>query len=261
MRSQYEILNPASRNITTAFCALAVMAKAPLIGNVKTRLVPPLQPREAAALNTCFLRDVTDVIDKVCVAEQAEGFAAYTPLGQEVCFDGLLPGGFRLLAQRGSNLGERLFHATKDFLAAGFQAMCLINSDSPTLPVAVLDEAVAALRVPGDRVILGPADDGGYYLIGLKHAHRRLFEDIVWSTESVLAGTLDRAREIGLEAKLLPTWYDVDDAASLRRLCQELFSTHGHCGTLAGYAAPHTREYLRRLISCDGWGERLRLEL
>ncbi len=167
-------------------------------------------------------------------------------------FDGLLPPGFRLLAQRGANLGERLFHATEDFLAAGYQAMCLINSDSPTLPAAVLHEAVVALRAPGDRIVLGPADDGGYYLIGLKRAHQRLFEDIAWSTGSVLASTLDRAREIGLETKLLPSWYDVDDAASLGRLCQELFSTDGRSGAQAGYAAPHTREYLRKLDRLRG---------
>jgi rSAM/selenodomain-associated transferase 1 len=252
MQSQYEILDRTSGTITRAFCALAVMAKAPLAGSVKTRLVPPLQPGEAAALNTCFLRDVTAVMDKVCVAGRVEGFAAYTPTGAESWFDGLLPSGFRLLAQRGANLGERLFHATEDFLAAGYQALCLINSDSPTLPVAVLHEAVVALRAPGDRIVLGPADDGGYYLVGLKRAHRRLFEDIAWSTGSVLASTLDRAREIGLETKLLPPWYDVDDAASLGRLCRELFSAHGHGGAQAGYAAPHTREYLRKLTSCVG---------
>ena len=102
--------------------------------------------------------------------------------------------------------------------------MCLINSDSPTLPPAVLRDAVKALHAPGDRIVLGPADDGGYYLIGLKQAHRRLFQDIAWSTPTVLASTLERAREIGLECTMLPSWYDVDDADSLHRLCQELFA-------------------------------------
>ena len=118
----------------------------------------------------------------------------------------------------------------------------------------MLHEAVVVLRAPGDRMVLGPAEDGGYYLIGLKRVHRRLFENIAWSTESVLASTLDRAREIGLETKLLPSWYDVDDAASLSCLCQELFSMNGHSGTQAGYAAPHSREYLGKLISCAGAG-------
>jgi rSAM/selenodomain-associated transferase 1 len=228
------------------------MAKAPRTGDVKTRLVPPLNPQEAAALNERFLRDLTAVIAGLCVPGEADGFAAYTPAGAEASFNNLLPAGFQLLPQRGANLGERLLHAAEDFFAAGYQAMCLINSDSPTLPAAILREAVESLRAPGDRLVLGPADDGGYYLIGLKQAHRRLFEGIAWSTPSVLAGTLDRAREIGLESKLLPPWYDVDDSASLHRLVQELFSPRlAGADGMRGYAAPQTREFLRQLISVD----------
>ena len=229
------------------------MAKAPRTGDVKTRLVPPLNPDEAAALNVCFLRDVTAVINEICVPGAADGFAAYTPAGAETAFDELLPSRFRLLAQRGVNLGERLLHATEDFLAAGYEAMCLINSDSPTLPASVLRDASESLRAPGDRSVLGPADDGGYYLVGLKRAHRRLFQDVAWSTPTVLASTLERAREIGLEITLLPSWYDVDNRDSLHRLCQELFcpDSSGTNG-LRGYEAPHTRAYLRQLIKAEG---------
>jgi rSAM/selenodomain-associated transferase 1 len=255
----YEIIVPAAGGTANAFCALAVMMKAPCAGSVKTRLVPPLRPDEAAALNTCFLRDVTAVVESTCTAGLAEGFVAYTPLGREAWFDGLLPLRFRLLPQRGANLGERLFHAVEDFLAFGYQATCLINSDSPTLPAALLLEAVNALQQPGDRVVLGPADDGGYYLIAMKRAHPRLFEDIAWSTEKVLAITLDRAREIALETRLLPSWYDVDDATSLCRLLQELLTTNCREKTL-GYAAPHTHEYLQQLVEADG-GKRLSLDL
>ena len=110
-------------------------------------------------------------------------------------------------------------------------------------------------------MVLGPADDGGYYLIGLKHAHRRLFQDIAWSTPTVLASTLDRAREIGLECTQLPSWYDVDDAASLRRLCQELLSTPlTSTNGMQGSAAPNTRQFLRTLIEADG-GKRLGLKV
>lgn len=249
--------NAAPQNASRSFCALAVMVKAPRIGEVKTRLVPPLEPGQAAALNICFLRDVTAVIAGLCLPEQANGFAAYTPAGAEAEFDHMLPPGFRLLAQRGANLGERLLHAAEDFFAMGYQAMCLINSDSPTLPPALLRDAVQALRAPGDRLVLGPADDGGYYLIGLKRAHRRLFHDIAWSTPTVLASTLERAREIGLECTLLPSWYDVDDADSLRRLCRELFvSPSAGSNHVGGYAAPNTREFLQNLIAADD-GKRL----
>ena len=87
----------------------------------------------------------------------------------------------------------------------------MLNSDSPTLPTALLSETAEALARPGDRAVLGPSSDGGYYLLGLKTAHRRLFEDIAWSTERVAEQTLERAREIGLEVYRLPVWYDVDD--------------------------------------------------
>jgi glycosyltransferase A (GT-A) superfamily protein (DUF2064 family) len=167
-----------------------------------------------------------------------------------------LPDGFRLLLQRGADLGERLFHASEDFLSAGYQGICLINSDSPTLPTATLEEAIEVLRAPPDCVVLGRAEDGGYYLIGLKRAHQRLFQDITWSTKHVFAQTLERVAEIGLEPHLLPGWYDVDNGSSLHRLCRELIADDGR---VQGYSAPCTREYLQRLIA-SGAGRRLGFE-
>jgi glycosyltransferase A (GT-A) superfamily protein (DUF2064 family) len=98
----------------------------------------------------------------------------------------------------------------------------LLNGDSPTLPTGLLIEAASALAQPGERAVLGPASDGGYYLIGLKTVHRRLFEDIAWSTERVAAQTLERAREIGLDVHVLSAWYDVDDVEDLRRLSRDV---------------------------------------
>ena len=94
----------------------------------------------------------------------------------------------------------------------------MLNSDSPTLPTALLVEAADALARPGERAVLGPSSDGGYYLLGIKTAHRRLFEDIAWSTERVAEQTRERAHEIKLDVHLLPVWYDVDDVEGLRRL-------------------------------------------
>jgi hypothetical protein len=85
-----------------------------------------------------------------------------------------------------------------------------------------LVETAAELARPGDRAVLGPSSDGGYYLLGLKAAHRHMFEDIAWSTEKVAKQTLERAREIGLDVHRLPVWYDVDDVDGLRRLRAEL---------------------------------------
>jgi rSAM/selenodomain-associated transferase 1 len=227
------------------------MIKAPRTGAVKTRLIPPLTPDEAAALNICFLQDTAANIAGVAAANDAQGIVVYTPIGEETAFNGLLPDGFTLLSQRGESFGDRLFHAAEDLFTAGYESLCLINSDSPTLPQALFVEAVTALARLGDRVVLGAADDGGYYLIGLKRAHRRLFTDIEWSTSRVLMQTIERAAEIGLEVQLLPAWYDVDNAESLAQLCDELFTLSNQLNErdgLVGYAAPYTRSYLSQLI-------------
>jgi uncharacterized protein len=258
METAYPLLDASSPSMLRRRpCALAVMIKAPRAGAVKTRLVPPLTREEAAALSTCFLRDTASNISGAASAEEAEGVAVYTPLGSERAFDRLLSPGFSLVAQRGETFGERLYHAAEDLLALGYQSLCLIDSDSPTLPRALLAGAVRALSRAGDRVVLGPSDDGGYYLIGLKRAHLRLFEDITWSTAQVLRQTIERAAEIGLEVLELPAWYDVDDAASLGRLCEELFLHEGRRvgpSSLVGYEAVQTRLFLESIIKAEGRG-------
>jgi rSAM/selenodomain-associated transferase 1 len=220
-------------------CALAVMAKAPRPGKVKTRLSPPLTPEQASALNICFIKDTAENIHQVTQATPSDGVVAYTPVGDEAAFDGLLPPGFQLLPQRGDGFGERLLYVCEDLFSHGFSAVCLIDSDSPTMPRQALLQAVESLARAGDRMVLGGSDDGGYYLIGIKRLHRRLFEQIDWSTGRVFAQTLERAREIALEIEILPTWYDVDDAATLERLRLELSAP-----VAAGYDAKHTRAYL-----------------
>jgi uncharacterized protein len=235
--------------MSTRVCALGLMAKAPLAGEVKTRLVPPLTAREAAELNICFLRDMAVTIQSVSEKKPAAGLVVYTPAGSESTFTGVLPAGFDLLVQRGASLGERLCNATDDLLKQGYGAVCLINSDSPTLPEPILIRAIELLTAEGDRVVLGAAEDGGYYLIGLKHAHRNLFNEIAWSTSDVLARTTQRAAEIELPVELLPSWYDVDDADTLNRLCEELLFTSSLNGA---YAAPHTHAFLDSIIKTEG---------
>ena len=176
------------------FCAVAIMAKASVAGTVKTRLVPPLTHREAAELNTCCLADIVANIATAAKRVPIQGFAAYHPIGSERFFEDLLPAGFKLLPPKEPTLGRSLFHAARDLFAAGYASVCLVNGDSPTLPTELLVETVRRLREPGDRVVLGPAADGGYYLIGMKQFHERLFEAIDWSTERVYRQTLMRAR-------------------------------------------------------------------
>jgi hypothetical protein len=227
-------------------CALAVMAKAPRAGKVKTRLQPPLSAEEAAALNVCFLRDTAENISAVARDSGAHGLICYTPVGDEAAFDGLLPERFEMIAQRGDAFGERLLCAAEDILSCGFGAVCLIDSDSPTLPASALREAVDALRKPGERVVLGPSADGGYYLIGMKRAEPRLFERITWSTEHVYAETVECVRDAGMELVELPVWYDVDDAETLAVLQRELLrGERPEFAVVDGFDARWTRAFLQ----------------
>lgn len=241
---------PSPQIDLAGYCAVAVMAKAPRVGAVKTRLAPPLSETEAATLSGCFIRDVAGNIIRAARSAPIHGYVAYSPPGEGNLFRDLLPEAIELLPSPRNGLGYSLADAARDLLAAGYGSVCLVNSDSPNLPNSILLEAVQALYAPADRIVLGPAEDGGYYCIGVKKPHPRLFEDIDWSTERVLAQTLDRAREIGLAAVLLPSWYDVDDLASLRRLAEELL-----CGgdgiQPIGYPAPHTAAFLRHLAAHD----------
>jgi len=207
-------------------CGVAVMAKASAPGRTKTRLVPPLTFDEAAALNTAFLRDVADNLLAAARHAAIAGYAAYAPPGSEGFFRGLLPPAIGLIDAGLPNLGDCLFRTIGEILARGHGSAVVLNSDSPTLPTAFLVETAEMLARPGERAVLGPASDGGYYLLGLKTAHRRLFEDIAWSTERVAAQTLERARGIGLDVHMLPVWYDVDDIEGLRRLAGEVYRPH-----------------------------------
>lgn len=239
----YPILDPARRNPTLqSKSALAVMAKAPRPGKVKTRLSPPLTAEQAAALNICFLRDTAQNIADI---PDACGLVCYTPVGDEHLFDGLLPADFALIPQRGDSFGERLHAAAEDILACGFGAVCLIDSDSPTLPAAALRQAVEALGRPGDRIVLGGTSDGGYYLIGLKTPHAEPFADVHWSTSTVYVETSAAVVAAHIDLVELPLWYDVDDGATLELLRREIMGDAlPPFATIPGYHAPHSRRFL-----------------
>ena len=206
----------------TPTAAIGIICKTPRTGTSKTRLQPLLGPAGAAELAGCFLRDIASTIDSLPLEAGCRGYAVYAPEGSEDELRRYVPPGFGLVCRRDATLGVVLLGATEHLLAAGHDVVVLVNADSPTLPAAFLAEAIAAARAPGDRVVLGPAHDGGYYLVAVKRAHARLFSDIPWSTADVLSMTQVRAREIGLETHLLPPWYDIDDASSLKLLIDEL---------------------------------------
>ena len=167
-------------------CAIAVMGKAPAAGRVKTRLVPPLTPAMAAELSACFLRDVTKNIALAGGEAPIKGYVAYAPAGSGPLFDGILADGTGLVLADGAavsapdvrGFGCSLLHAAQALFARGHDAVCLLNADSPNLPTALLSQAAAILAESGDRVVLGPAEDGGYYLLGLKAPHPQLFQRV-----------------------------------------------------------------------------------
>jgi glycosyltransferase A (GT-A) superfamily protein (DUF2064 family) len=239
-------------------CAIGVMAKAPRAGRSKTRLCPPLLAEQAAALSVAFLRDTTENIVAASRAAPIRGLIAYAPAGSASSFDGIVAGGTGFVLADGVSgidgempadvlgFGRCLLHAVQAMLSLGFGAACLLNSDSPTLPTRFLALAALTLLEAGDRVVLGPAEDGGYYLLGVKAPHARLFADIAWSTDSVADATRARARELGLDIVELPVWYDVDDHVSLTRLLHEV---SGSCSgrSLRLWPAPATEAALRRI--------------
>ncbi len=233
--------------------ALLVMAKQPVAGRAKTRLVPPLTSNSAASLYHCFLQDI---LATVRVAARREAFipgVAYTPAVARDFFRQLAPD-FWLIPQQGpppaaagprpeagsgslsgapqqvplvrqpERLGDRLQYVLSAALSSGHRQVAAINSDSPTLPPDLLCAAFRRLDDPRVDAIFGPCADGGYYLIGVKSPPGRLVTDVQMSTPTVLRDTLAIAAAEGLRVDLLPEWYDVDSAGELQRLSAELTS-------------------------------------
>ncbi len=225
--------------------AIAVMAKAPRPGRCKTRLVPPLSPEQAATLSAAFLRDITTNLFRAGAGVVPH--VAYAPAGTEAEIASIVAPDTRLVLADGSaampdgveGFGRCLLQAIGALLEGGFASAGVLNSDSPTLPTDYLRRAAAWLAADADTVVLGPAEDGGYYFLGMRKAHAGLFADIAWSTPSVAAQTRQRAAALGLELRELPPWYDIDDAASFARLRRELGRADRQ-----GYAAPATAAWL-----------------
>jgi rSAM/selenodomain-associated transferase 1 len=212
--------------------ALIVVAKRPAPGNTKTRLSPPLSPAQASALYECFLADTLDQVRQV---DGVDRVLAYLPADAYGYFRHLAPD-FRLIQQEGQDLGARLDHALASCLSNGYGHAVIMDSDSPTLPAGYLAQAFITLS-DGADVVLGPCEDGGYYLIGCSQPVPRLLREVRMSTSTVAADTISLAHEEGLHLVQLPAWYDVDDGASLLRLAEEIEDLRSH-------TASHTRRFL-----------------
>jgi len=215
--------------------AVAIMAKAPRPGEVKTRLCPPLSREEAAALYRCFL---LDKIAQVNALQRAAPVLSYGPADAKALFEDFTPGHFILIPQLGHDLGARLFSTFDQLFRQGYMQVVAIDSDTPTLPNAYLEHALTLIAHPGIDVVLGPTEDGGYYLIGLRRSHRQLFEQMPWSTSGVLPETLRRSEAHGLNVACVEAWFDVDTPDDLKRLIAALAHTNDG-------QAQHARRFLQ----------------
>jgi rSAM/selenodomain-associated transferase 1 len=245
-----EMDDRGSHNARSQRCAIAIMAKAPGAGRIKTRLASVLNPQEANGLGCCFLRDMTANLALAAQSAPIDAYVAFAPAGTEAAFEGLIEPGTGFVLADGSmrapagvaGLGTCLLQAMSLLFDRGYGAAGLLNSDSPNLPTGRLIEAAGLLASPGERVVLGPASDGGYYFIGAKALHVDVFRDIDWSTQRVAEQTRARAVDLGLAVVELAPWYDVDDVASLGALVRDL--QPGSRTGAACYAAPATGRFL-----------------
>jgi uncharacterized protein len=242
-------MNMREQGQRTAFCGIAVMAKASYPGQAKTRLCPPLTFEEAATFNTAFLKDIAENLIAVSAEASIVGSMAFGPPGSEAFFRANIPLSIGLQEVWYPDLGACLIETLGRQFAAGHRAACVLNSDSPTLPASLLVEMANVLAEDGDRAVFGPSADGGYYLLALKAPHARIFEDIAWSTEIVAQQTLERAAEIGLPVHILPQWYDVDDCEGIRLLMSELLEGSPFSRTLRSSPAPHSAVLLNSMVS------------
>lgn len=217
--------------------ALAIMAKVPVPGRVKTRLCPPLDAQQAASLARAFL---LDTLAAAFALKRVAVFWAYSPPDAGALCRKIAGQDIACLPQEGDDLGQRMDRLSRRLLAAGHPAVAILGTDAPTLPAAILVDALH--RIAGGRadLVFGPSEDGGYYLVGLRRPLPDLFVDIDWGGPAVLADSLERARRLGLSASLLPSWFDVDTPEDLARLRRALAD--------GGTVPPHTRRCLADLF-------------
>jgi uncharacterized protein len=206
----------------TPHAALVIFAKAPIPGEVKTRLCPPLTPDEAATLHGSFVLDMLERTTLAVAKLQLplHRYLACAPSSELVFFKIMEERqGVRLLDQAGEDLGQRMHRTSVDVFAKGYKQVIIVGTDVPTLPMSVYQEALAILG--RSDVALGPALDGGYYLIGLTQPAEQLFTGVPWSTDQVLAVTQQQAKTLGLSVELTTAWRDVDTIADLQALMTE----------------------------------------
>ncbi len=199
--------------------ALVVFAKAPIPGQVKTRLCPPLTPDEAATLHGSFVLDTLERTRTAAVKLKLpfDRYLACAPSSTLVFFQIMEERqSVKLIDQVGDDLGARMRQTFDTLFARGYRQVLIVGTDVPSLPLDHYRDALALLG--SHDLVLGPALDGGYYLIGLTRPAPDLFSGIPWSTDEVLALTQKTAATRGLRTALLPVWRDVDTIEDVEAL-------------------------------------------
>jgi uncharacterized protein len=199
-----------------------IFAKVPIPGEVKTRLCPPLTPDEAATLHGSFVLDMLERTKHAVTTRQLpfHRYLACAPSSELVFFKIMEERqGVRLLDQVGEDLGQRMHRTSVDLFVKGYKQVVIVGTDVPTLPLSVYQEALAILA--RSDMVLGPALDGGYYLIGLTQPAGKLFDGVPWSTDQALAVTQQNAKALGLSVGQTTVWRDVDTLADLQSLISE----------------------------------------
>ena len=219
---------------------LVVVAKAPVAGRVKTRLIPRFTPEEAVELYRCFLHDRIRTLDTLKGVDRA---IAFTPADARDMFIPFSRNGIRLFSQKGVDLGERLNNIFVEKLAGGYDAVSIIDSDTPDLPQSIIQESFKRLLSEKADVVFGPCYDGGYYLVSMRRPHPELFDDIPWSTETVLSKTLEKAKQLHVKTDMLPWWNDLDTYEDL----VAFYNKYRDQGTERHRAGEQTFLYLSRL--------------
>jgi len=210
--------------------ALVVMARVPSDRHGKSRLTRDLG-RDHVELRRALLQDTLDAVHG---SADADLFVAFEPAGSVAEMRGLVGDAARLFPQRGENLGDRMRHAFEQLFADGYSPVVMIGSDLPSLPSSYLAQAFERVREEADALVIGPATDGGYYLIGLRRPCPPLFTSVAWGTADVLTTTTSIAETCGLTVSLIAPWHDVDTVDDLRRVLRD---PHGATRTRAWMAA------------------------
>jgi uncharacterized protein len=228
--------DPSKKSNTFPKNRLGVFVRSPVAGEVKTRLSPALDAAHARDLYAGFLADLAA---RLRGSKYRPTFFLAGPRTPEL--EVLLDPTWPVVAQPDGTLRDRLTAAFGELLRTPGDRAVIIGSDSPDLPLPFLKRAFQLLK--HREVVLGPAFDGGYYLVGLRRNAPAIFRDIHWGSSTVLEETLERIAREGLTLSLLPPWYDVDDPASLR-----FFATFNRARGMAGAERlPHSERALAAL--------------